>query len=204
MRILLSCFLLLFTSIATSQSIDMSNPNSVIADVSKQVFARINQDAAQLKKDPTLINKIIAEQLLPYFDYKYAAYKVMGVHLRGTSKVQRQNFVNAFRDYLVNAYGHLLKGFKNQKLEILDVSDFSNKRIITIPVRVIDSTKKVTKISFKLRKNKKTGQWKVFDVIAEGISLLQTKQSELTGLIQKKGIDHVIELLKTKNIEFSS
>ncbi|AGH81888.1 ABC-type transporter periplasmic protein [Psychromonas sp. CNPT3] len=204
MRILLSAVLLLFTSMVSSQSIDMSNPNTVIKEVSRQTFARLERDATLLKNDPTLIKKVIAEQLLPYFDYKYAAYKVMGVHLRETSKAQRQHFVNAFKEYLVNAYGHLLMGFKNQQLKIIEVSNFSSKRIITIPVRVTDEAQQVTKIAFKLRKNKKTGQWKVFDVMAEGISMLQTKQSELTGLIQKKGIDHVIDLLETKNTEFSS
>ena len=192
MRILLSCFLLLFTSMVSSQNmpssstIDMSNPNTVIKEVSRQTFARLNRDAALLKDNPALIKKIISEQLLPYFDYKYAAYKVMGVHLRTTSKAQRQHFVNAFRDYLINAYGHLLMGFTNQQLKIIEVENFASKRIVTIPVRVTDDTQKVTKIGFKLRKNKRTGQWKVFDVIAEGISMLQTKQSELTGVIKKK------------------
>ena len=67
-----------------------------------------------------------------------------------------------------------------------------------------DNNGQVTQLDFKLRKNKKTGEWKVFDVIAEGISMLDTKRSEFSALIQKKGIDEVIKLLLQKNSEFAS
>ena len=50
-------------------------------------------------------------------------------------------------------------------------------------------------VIFKLRKNKKTGQWKIYDMVAEGISLLSAKQSELSGLIRDKGIDAVSKQL---------
>ncbi|HIP76007.1 MAG TPA: ABC transporter substrate-binding protein, partial [Psychromonas hadalis] len=47
-------------------------------------------------------------------------------------------------------------------------------------------------------------EWKVFDVIAEGVSMLSTKQSEIGGLIDKKGIDEVIKMLNEKNAELAS
>ena len=50
-------------------------------------------------------------------------------------------------------------------------------------------------IIFKMRLNKKTGSWKAYDMVAEGISLLSAKQSELTGLIREKGIDSVTATL---------
>ena len=71
-------------------------------------------------------------------------------------------------------------------------------------MKVRDKNDKIVQLSFKLRKNQKSGEWKVFDVIAEGISMLNTKQSEISELIQRQGIDHVIDLLEKKNSEFSS
>jgi phospholipid transport system substrate-binding protein len=43
-----------------------------------------------------------------------------------------------------------------------------------------------------MRANKKTGQWKAFDIVIEGISLLSTKQAELNRKITQQGINHVI------------
>ena len=195
---------LLFASFAFSAEIDMSNPNKVIQSVSSNTFARITAEEARLQADPDYIQVVIEEELIPYFDYKYAAYKVLGAHLRKTTVVQRNDFVEAFRHYLVNSYSNILFKYDKQEIQITGNTNFKDATIVTIPVRVLDENDKTVQLSFKLRKNSKSGEWKVFDVIAEGISMLNTKQSETSELIQRQGIDHVIELLDKTNSEFSS
>ena len=62
-------------------------------------------------------------------------------------------------------------------------------------------------VAFKVRLNKKTKQWQAFDMVAEGISLLDSKQAELGSIIRQKGLPYVTELLKsksTRNIVFKS
>ena len=204
MRLLSFAIALLFSCFSYSTPVDMSDPNQVIHSVSTNTLTRISAEKQRLQGEPGYIKVVIEEELLPYFDYKYAAYKVMGRHLKKTSKEQRSDFVDAFKIYLVNTYGHILFEYEEQEFEIVDNLHFKDKKIITIAVKVRDNNEKITKLAFKLRKNKKTGQWKVFDVIAEGISMLNTKQSEFGDLLQKNGIDHVIELLVQKNSEFSS
>ena len=54
-------------------------------------------------------------------------------------------------------------------------------------------------VIFKLRQNSKTGEWKAFDMVAEGISLLSAKQTELGGLIRQQGIDAVSQMLEEHN-----
>lgn len=204
MRYLLIVITLLFSSVAFSAKIDMTNPNKVIQSVSSNTFARITADQARLKADPDYIQVVIEEELIPYFDYKYAAYKVLGAHLRKTSIEQRNNFVEVFRLYLVNSYSNILFKYDQQEIQIAGNTNFKDANIVTIPVRIQDKNNQTVQLSFKLRKNQKSGEWKVFDVIAEGISMLNTKQSEISELIQRNGIDHVIDLLAKKNSEFSS
>lgn len=204
MRTLFTVIMLLLTSVTAHASVDMGNPNQVIHSVSINTFARIKAEHIRLQSEPNYIKVVIEEELIPFFDYKYAAYMVMGNYLQKTSTVQRNEFVDVFKTYLVNAYGHILFEYEQQEIEILDVTDYQDKHIISIPVRIRDANNKLTQLVFKLRKNRKTAEWKVFDVIAEGISMLNTKQSELYELIHKKGIDHVIKLLEEKNREFTS
>jgi len=204
MRILFTAMAFLFSSFTFSAAVDMSDPNQVIQSVSINTFARIGAEKERLQKQPEYIKVVIEEELIPYFDYKYAAYKVMGRHLKGTSKAQRTQFVKAFREYLVNAYGHILVEYDQQEIEILDNRHFATKKIVSVAVKIYDRNGKLTQLVFKLRKNKKTLQWKVFDVVAEGISMLNTKKSEFNDLIQKNGVNHVIELLEQKNSEFAS
>ena len=62
----------------------------------------------------------------------------------------------------------------------------------------------LTRLVLKLRKNSKTGEWKAFDMVAEGISMLSAKQSELTPLIRTKGVAGVTELLKEHNASLNT
>lgn len=204
MRYLLMVITLLFSAVAFSAEIDMSNPNKVIQSVSTNTFARITAEEARLKTDPDYIQVVIEEELIPYFDYKYAAYKVLGAHLRKTTIDQRNDFVEAFRLYLVNSYSNILFKYDQQEIKIAGNTNYKDASIVTIPVRIQDKNNQTVQLSFKLRKNQKSGEWKVFDVIAEGISMLNTKQSEISELIQRNGIDSVIKLLEKKNSEFSS
>ena len=66
-------------------------------------------------------------------------------------------------------------------------------------VAVLDPGKPDINVIFKLRQNNKTGEWKAFDMVAEGISLLSSKQSELGGMIRDKGIDAVSQMLEEHN-----
>lgn len=202
MRIIFVVFFSLLSLFVNADDEVLSDPNRVIHSVSVNTFARITADKSKLETQPGYMKVIIEEELIPYFDYKYASYKVIGRHLKNTTKEQREEFVEVFKAYLINAYGHILIEYDEQKIEIIDNNNFAQKKIISVSVKIGDKSDQVTQIAFKLRKNKKTGDWKVFDVIAEGISMLNTKQSEFNDLIQKKGIDHVIELLKQKNSEF--
>jgi phospholipid transport system substrate-binding protein len=54
-------------------------------------------------------------------------------------------------------------------------------------------------VAFKVRLNKKTKQWQAFDMVAEGVSLLDSKKAELGSIIRQKGLPYVTELLKNKS-----
>jgi phospholipid transport system substrate-binding protein len=197
-------FSLFFIVSVSAKQVDMQNPNTVLHAVSENALSRIAANKEKLKTEPAYIKVIINEELIPYFDYKYAAYKVVGKNLKKTSKVQRSEFVTVFKEYIINVYGHILLEFDGQEVSIHDNKNFQNKKTISVPVNLKDKNDQRTNLVFKLRKNKKTGAWKVFDVIAEGVSMLNTKQSEIGGLIDKKGIDEVIKMLKEKNAEQTS
>ena len=183
---------------------DLTTPNKTLKVLSANMFARLDKEKAKLDSEPAYIKVIIEEELIPYFDYKYASYSVLGPHLRKTTSAQRSLFVDVFKEYSINAYGHILLNYDQQKITIVDNKNFKTKKIVNIPVRMRDNSGLVTQLNFKLRKNKKTKEWKVFDVIAEGISLLDTKRSEFGPVIQKQGIDKLIKLLQQKNNEVSS
>ena len=110
--LILSCSLcLLFTNPAiafdnakaASSSIDSTNlvvdkkdPYLMIEKVAGKTFKRFAQEQQAIQADPNIIKNIVREELMPYVNYKYSAFKVIGKHLKNTTAQERKDFVPVF------------------------------------------------------------------------------------------------------------
>jgi len=81
--------------------------------------------------------------------------------------------------------------YKNQQVIFEQEKPTKGKRIIGVKTQIIEQGAPTINVVFQMRQNKKTKQWKAFDITVEGISLLSTKQAELNKKITKQGIDYV-------------
>ena len=184
--------LVINTAQASSQEM---SPYIVLENTGNQLFARISSSQSEINKFPEYMRVIIEEELMPSIDYKYAAYKILGKHLSKTTKDQRAAFVESVRSYLIRTYATALTQYKNQHVIFETQKPTNGKRIVAINTKIIDNDRPDIDLVFKMRQNKKTKQWKAFDMVVEGISLLSSKQAEISSRITKQGIDQVtIEL----------
>lgn len=179
--------------------VDKKNPYIMIKSVASKTFKRFADEKLAIQSDPNILKTIVREELMPYINYKYSAFKVIGKHLKKTTAEERKNFVPVFRDYLVTSYAQVFTLYENQPVEFAPAKKFSDKKIVAVNTRVIMQGRDNIDVSFKVRKNRKTKEWKAFDMIAEGVSLLDSKQAELGGVIRQKGLPYVTELLKRKS-----
>ena len=74
-------------------------------------------------------------------------------------------------------------------------SNIENKSKVAIKAQIIDAKRPAIDVFFKLRKNKKTGQWLMYDLVAEGVSVLHSKRSELAKMIKQRGVVATTEYL---------
>ncbi|WP_115720019.1 MlaC/ttg2D family ABC transporter substrate-binding protein [Gallaecimonas mangrovi] len=186
---------------ADEQAVNRKDPYVMVEKAAQLAFDDLKAQQPQIQKNPNILKDIVRKDLLPYVDYRYASYKVIGRNLPKTTADQRNRFVEAFKNYLVTTYAQAFTQYKDQKVAFERDSLDDNgrpQRIASVKARIIQPGGQDISIIFKARLNSKTGEWGVYDMVAEGISLLSSKQAELEGLIRQKGIDSVIETLKEK------
>ena len=179
--------------------VDKKDPYQMIKTVADITFKRFANEQSAIRAEPNLLKTIVREELMPYINYQYAAYKVIGSNFKKTNKADRADFVPAFREYLITSYAQVFTLYNNQKVEFAPAKDFSDQRVVSVETSVMEPGRAPINISFRVRKHKKTGDWKAYDMVAEGISLLDSKQAELSSLIRQKGLAHVTEMLKEKS-----
>lgn len=186
-----------FQAVAVEQT---RSPYDEIKLTGDKLFSRIAASQQELDIFPELMREIVEQELMPSIDYKYAAYKILGKHLKKTNKEQRGKFVSSMRHYLVKTYANALNQYSNQQVIYQKGNLKPNAKMASVNATIKDGNKPDIHLTFQMRKNKKTGQWKAYDLIVEGISLLSSKQSEFKRRIAKHGIDQVtVELAALTN-----
>jgi phospholipid transport system substrate-binding protein len=194
---------LLFSASALAEQVN-ENPYRLMSYVAEQTFSRlaaVDRDAADSAQQ---IQDIVREQLMPHIDYRYASFIVLGKQIQKTTKPQREEFTAAFKEYLVSTYTQALGQYKQQQVTIEPERSVEGKSKVGVKAQFVDGERPPIKLEFKFRKLKNQtpdspDRWLAYDLVAEGVSLLSTKQSEMDSLIRNNGIDGVIKLLQDKN-----
>lgn len=190
----------IYSQPSSSERIDKKDPYLMIEKVAKRTFKRFANEQSSIQESPNLLKTIVSEELMPYIDYKYSAYKVIGAqNFKQTTDKERKAFVPVFRDYLITSYAQVFTLYKQQKVTFEPPKTLTNEKIVSVNTAVIEPGRDPINISFRVRKNNKTNDWRAYDMVAEGVSLLDSKQAELGSIIRQKGLPHVTEMLKEKS-----
>ncbi len=183
---------------ATAQEINEQNPYELVHDVAMKTFDRIKANQDAIKQDPEMLRTIMEEELVPHIDYQFAAFMVLGKHFKSVPRDKLSEYVSVFRQYLITTYAVAMGYYDNQEVIFEPEGDFDDKKSVTVRAVVQDPTRPEIKIAFKVRKDSKTNEWKAYDMVAEGISMLNSKRSEFESILRQDGIDAVIAIMRDK------
>ena len=167
-----------------------TSPYVLMQQASDKLFADIKSNQAKIKKDPNYLRTIVRNDLLPYVQVNYAGSLVLGSHFKSTTPEQREKFFKAFSDFIEQAYAQVLTAYTDQNIQIEPAKEVGDKNLVSIRVNIVQNGGQAPiKLDFKWRKNSKTGEWQAYDMVAEGVSMVVTKQNEWSGILRQQGID---------------
>lgn len=176
---------------------DQTNPYQMMNEAAQKTFDRLKSEQPQIRQNPNSLREIVDQELLPYVQVKYAGALVLGRYYKDATPAQRDAYFAAFREYLKQAYGQALAMYHGQTYQIAPEQPLGDKNIVAIRVTIVDPNgRPPVRLDFQWRKNTQTGNWQAFDMIAEGVSMITTKQNEWSDLLRTKGIDGLTEQLK--------
>lgn len=167
-----------------------TSPYVLMQQASDKLFSDIKNNQAKIKKDPNYLRTIVRNDLLPYVQVNYAGSLVLGSHFKSTTPEQREKFFKAFSDFIEQAYAQVLTAYTDQNIQIEPAKEVGDKNLVSIRVNIVQNGGQAPiKLDFKWRKNSKTGEWQAYDMVAEGVSMVVTKQNEWSGILRQQGIE---------------
>ncbi len=199
---LIFSFLVLFglTQIAFAGS----PPDQVIRDTTDKLIGELDADRQALAADNAKLYKLVDDIVVPHFDFARMSRLVLGRSWRAANADQQTRFVEEFRTLLVRTYATALFEYNTENslsIKPLKLKD-DDKRVIVRTEFDLGSGPAVS-MNYSFHKNK-SGDWKVYDVSVDGVSLVTNYRSSYNRIIQNEGMDALIESLADKNVQLSS
>ena len=109
---------------------------------------------------------------------------------------QKAEYVEEFKKYLTNSYGSRIERYDQQKVEIVGEREEPRGDVV-IQTKIVGGEFEGTLVDYRLRKQK--GEWRVIDVVIEGISMVSNYRDQFKSIVSAGGPELLLEKLKEKN-----
>jgi len=171
------------------------------ASALKTLETQVNRVLAVLR-DPALkapsASKIREEKVLevaePMFDELELSRRTMARHWEKLNPEQQKEFVTLFRKVLEKAYMNKILAYTNEQI-VFDKENMLAPDRTEVETRIITSS---TQIPITYRLILRDGTWKVYDVVIEGVSLVQNYRSQFNEILAKSSPKELLDILRKK------
>ncbi|NIC04514.1 MlaC/ttg2D family ABC transporter substrate-binding protein [Billgrantia bachuensis] len=186
-RLLLGLCLAL-ASLAVSASPERS-PEQVIRDSIDELMGQIDGRKDYYADNIDELKALVDDSLDDIADFRYIGASVMGRYFQNATPQQRSRFVNVFRQTLIDTYTKGLVTFDYRELRVLEsqrAPRHEDQASVAMEVVAMDGT--VYPVSYTLRQT--DGQWKVVNVIVNGVNLGLTFRNQFDQAMRNEGRDY--------------
>ncbi len=169
----------------------------VVIETADSVIARLTVERAEIEAHPEKLYSLINELVIPHFDFVSMSKWVLGRNWREATEAQQQQFVSEFRTLLVRTYAKALLEYSNEAIHYFPVENNPDSNIVVVKTEIHQPGTRPVPINYSMHVS--GGEWKVVDIVVDGISLIATYRGSFASEIRKSGMDALIAKLMERN-----
>lgn len=179
-------------------SIAAKSPVPMLESSADKILQTLQANKSSLKANPDIIYSAVKKYLLPNVDVRGMSRSVLGRQAwRKASPSERKAFTRAFTKLVIKTYATPLAEYSDEKVKFLPVRGNPSGRFVRVNSVIVRSNGKNIPLSYSLVSKK--GQWKVYDLSVEGVSLLQSFRSQFAQVLQNSNMKNLIQQMERKN-----
>ncbi len=171
-----------------------SNPHKFIDSQAQEMVSIIINNQELFVEDPALFKDKISTIFEPMVDFRRVGASVMGKkYYLASSKSQRLDFIEAFKNSLLDTYTSTLAQWGDQKIVTVFPEVSKYKKTEDVQQHLITATN-IYPITYKVRKDK-SGDWLIINIIVNGVNLGLTFRNQFQALAKEhnENIDEIIK-----------
>ena len=128
----------------------------------------------------------------PLFDFNEMAMRSLGANWRRLSPEQRKEFVSTFTALLEKTYADQIDLYEGQK--VVYGAESIDGNFAQVDSRIIDKNNQTYSVVYRL--HRVDNKWRIYDVVAENISLVNNYRSQFNRVIAKSSFEELLRIMK--------
>lgn len=129
------------------------------------------------------------------FDFPFIARLVVGRYWGTFSEEEKKTFVETFTTLSIAIYAERFNGYSGEKFQTISTRELKSGRILAETLLVKPDGGSV-RLDYILHRG--NTEWRIVNVIADGVSDLSLKRADYTSFLKNKGIGELIKKLEEK------
>ena len=151
-------------------------------------------------KDFAKVNQFVNEAILPSTDFEKISALVLGKLWKTANPDERERFKKEFQTLLVRTYSRAFVEFKDWSIRYLPIEMETEATKVIVKTEVLQPGLKPVAVDYRMLQT--DGDWKAYDILIEGVSLVTNYRTTFSTEVQNKGsLNAVIDSLAKRNVE---
>lgn len=180
--------------IADQGDLETRASRAVVEETLGQVLDLLNSASLSEEERRSQIEGL----LYGVFDFDSISKLVLARNWKKFNEAQRREFISEFKSYLSRNYGNRLDRYRQTDVEVYGAR-VEPRGDVTVLSKVVGGEFDGIEMNYRMRL--RTGQWKVIDIVIEGVSLLANFRSQFGEIVNRGGPESLLEKMKNKNLE---
>lgn len=175
----------------------VETPDELVKRTAEDVLSVVKNDKDIQAGNQQKIFALAEEKILPNFNFDRVSRLVLGKNWTKATPDQKTAFQAEFRTLLLRTYATALSKYKNQVIEYKPLRLENGASNATVKTLILQPGGQPIAVDYALEKQ--ADDWKVYDIVIEGVSLVTNYRGQFTQEIRQNGLDSLIKKLVDKN-----
>lgn len=174
------------------------SPVQMLDQTANQILETLKQNKSTLKQNPQVIHQAVRRYLLPIVDVQGMSRSVLGRQAwNAASSAERSDFSRAFTQLVIRTYATPLAEYTDETIQFLPQHVAPTGQFTRVNSVIIRSKGPNIPLSYSLVS--KHGQWKIYDLSVEGVSLLQSFRNQFGQALKNASMKELIAQMNQKS-----
>jgi phospholipid transport system substrate-binding protein len=186
------CILIAFSVV--SSVLGVESPTVVVRGTIDEVIRLVSDEGLKTPDQATHRRQLLEEIIGQHFDFEEMAKRSLAAHWRNRSEAEHQEFASLFQSLLSKTYAVKIENYSGEKVQYL--KERLKDSFAEVQTTIVSNK---TEIAIDYRLLLKDGDWRVYDVVVDGVSLVKNYRVQFDRIIRDSSYEELVKTLRDKS-----